>query len=65
MILTLEHAAATSPSLEHTAALTPPSEHAADILFLKVLVIVVLPPLTFTLPPSEHAATVDLDPAFL
>jgi hypothetical protein len=65
MIPALEHTAASSPSLEHTAASTPPSEHATAVLFLKLLVIVALLSSTSTLPPSECAAAIDLDPAFL
>jgi hypothetical protein len=39
-------------------------EHAA-VLFLKLLVIVTLPLSTSTLPPSERAVAIDLDPASL
>jgi hypothetical protein len=61
----LEHATASSLAPEHATASTLASEHAVVILFLKLLVIVTLPPSTSTLPPSKHATAVDLDPTFL
>jgi hypothetical protein len=53
------------PTPEHATASSLSPQHAATILFLKLLVIVTLPPSTSTLPPSEHATAIDLDPAFL
>jgi hypothetical protein len=59
----LEHAIFLSPTLEDATTSTPASERAAAILYIKLLAIVVLPPLTSTPPPSERATAVDLDPA--
>jgi hypothetical protein len=53
------------PAPEHAAASSSTSERAVVVLFLKLLVIIVLPLSTSTVPPSERAATIDLDPTSL